>query len=153
MNEILVRVEQIEIRTASRGGYNYKVVFFKEVESDGKKDTPTGKRGNRCLWPRRVNVKTRYSDTGEIKFETWPGDAEFDSVSVGQLFDGRILEYNTTELQIDGKPITKFSCVIFESDRDKMKAAAKQIDFYGGSIFNSNGDLYQYRPEKIEVFE
>ena len=148
------KVIAIEIRVA-RKGYVYKTVTFEEIEIRALKDLSTANFFKKNFWPDRENIRVLNTITEQIQFVDWRGDPEFNSIKIGDLFEFKKIEFRTTPYQENG--IYKDSyLLLIESialESKYIEVAAKQLQYYNAFPIDTNGEIFRYNRQLIEIFD
>ncbi|RYE43991.1 MAG: hypothetical protein EOP48_22700 [Sphingobacteriales bacterium] len=153
MPEKVLKIINLEVKTTRRG-YEYKLVVFEEtIANETGRDIGLGKTSERTFWPERAGITVLDRETKEIKIENWKGDIEYNNLKIGDLFDGKIIDFQTTPYRKGGQIQTSFSSAIFLGDRDQLKTTAQQLKYLGykASLLDQSGKPFTYVAAKTEL--
>lgn len=152
MSNDVLEVISIERRTTARR-FKFLIITCREVTIlENGNIEPKGRVGVRTLWADRP-VKILNPSDHQIIHTRWRGDIEYETISVGDLFSAKVIEFSTTPYSINGTIANTFNCVIWKHDRDQIRAAAKELRYlrYQASPLDSNGRPYVYESTVREI--
>lgn len=101
----------------------FKTVTYQEVEMIGNRDVKVPGSAVRNLWPMNYTRKLNGVDT------VFRGDADYDTVTIGDFYKGEIMHFKTTPYQFQegGVFITKWKGVVFKGE-DGIIVAARALE-------------------------
>lgn len=133
--ESLLQVVGVEERFSEKAGCSFKVVTFKGVKIIGHRELKTNITGTRNFWPTH-EVEVNGQKT------TIKGDVEYDTVFVGDLFDGMVFTCPTTPYVLGNNTVNSWKGVVLGHENPLVVAAKNLFQNNAAPIDTATGEVF-----------
>jgi hypothetical protein len=140
MISTMMQVVSIETKTSDKG-FDYKVVEFRGLKMLGNKEIKTNIVGTRVLFPKHTITK---KDGTEVEVK---GDALYNDIFIGDVVDGQVCRFNTTQYQLGENLVNQYKCVVF-GDENPLVVAAKALAQNNAAPITEEGEIFTLITQK-----
>ncbi len=113
-----------------KNGGNFKSVTFEYLREVGNQTVRTGQTSTRVLQPERTVGDKTYLEHFAYQCQ------------VGDLFEGEIMEFNTTPYSVGERQVKKFSCALIGKEvKNSIFVANGLLRSKGACVINEHGEI------------
>lgn len=124
-----LRVVSIKAGTEEKTGLKFKTVTYQGTRLVGKREVMTEKTAVRNLYP------ATYERDGVI----FKGSSNYDTIQVGDTFEGTIFTCRCTPFDLNGNWVKKWTGIVFGHE-EEFDVAAKALKSNGSAAISEDED-------------